>query len=55
MSTIIAGFIVALLLFMLQVLRMADKALEAEERNELYLILTNVESGRQVKARLTFT
>jgi formylmethanofuran dehydrogenase subunit E len=30
-----------------------NKALEAEDRNELYLILTDVDSGRQVEARLT--
>jgi formylmethanofuran dehydrogenase subunit E len=30
-----------------------NKALEVEDRNELYLILTDVESGRQVEARLT--
>lgn len=30
-----------------------NKALEAEDRNELYLILTDVKSGRQVEARLT--
>jgi formylmethanofuran dehydrogenase subunit E len=30
-----------------------NKALEVEDRKELYLILTDVESGRQVEARLT--
>lgn len=30
-----------------------NKALEVEDRNELYLILTDTESGRQVEARLT--
>jgi formylmethanofuran dehydrogenase subunit E len=30
-----------------------NKALEVEDRNELYLILTDVENGRQVEARLT--
>ena len=30
-----------------------NKALEVEDRNELRLILTDVESGRQVEARLT--
>jgi len=29
------------------------KALEVEDRNELYLVLTDVTSGRQVEARLT--
>ena len=30
-----------------------NKALDVEDRNELYLILTDVKSGRQVQARLT--
>jgi formylmethanofuran dehydrogenase subunit E len=30
-----------------------NKALEVEDRNELYLVLTDVGSGRQVEARLT--
>lgn len=30
-----------------------NKALEVEDRNELYLVLTDVKSGRQVEARLT--
>jgi formylmethanofuran dehydrogenase subunit E len=30
-----------------------NKALEVEDRNELYLILTEVNGGRQVEARLT--
>jgi len=30
-----------------------NKALEVEDRKELYLVLTDVESGRQVEARLT--
>jgi formylmethanofuran dehydrogenase subunit E len=30
-----------------------NKALEVEDRNELHLILTEVQSGRQVEARLT--
>jgi formylmethanofuran dehydrogenase subunit E len=30
-----------------------NKALEVEDRNELYLILTEVKNGRQVEARLT--
>jgi formylmethanofuran dehydrogenase subunit E len=30
-----------------------NKALEVEDRNELYMILTDVENGRQVEAHLT--